>query len=103
MKEADYIAALKEAKENLNNFYREELIKCPVCGKKSQRQKWTLEELKTIEEECGYPVHYRTYYQYSIVCPKCNKKTRIGSQLPKCPTFFILDSKVAPQWKGPLG
>lgn len=102
MKEADYIAALNEAKENLNNFYREELIKCHVCGKKSQRQKWTLETETQTEAEPGYPVSYRTYFSYRVVCPKCETKANLGSQPPKHEWVFkqkLIETKSLP-WGG---
>lgn len=101
MKEQDYLEELSRARENLRNFYKTQLIKCYTCGKKSQRQKWNLEEIVTTEEECGYPVHYRTYFEYIFVCPKCQKRFRYGNKKPDHWELYIFESKPAPEKKWP--
>lgn len=88
-KEQYLLKKIEDARKELIDFYKTELIKCYSCGKKSQRQKWFLQTYTQTEAECGYPVSYITYFSYEIICPKCNRISRMGSVEPKHSHLFI--------------
>lgn len=88
-KEDYYLEQLDKARKELEEFYRKEPIRCYVCQRRSQRQKWVLETYLQEEAESGYPVSYRTYYSYKTTCPRCNTAIDLGSEKPKHSMFFI--------------
>jgi hypothetical protein len=87
-KEDYYLEQLDKARKELEEFYQKELLKCPCCSRRSQRQKWALETYVQEEAESGYPISYRTYYSYKIVCPRCNTAIDL-KQKPVNSMFFI--------------
>ena len=88
-KEDYYLEQLDKARKELNGFYQKEFIRCCACKQRAQRQKWTLQTTTTREEDSGYPVSYTTYWEYSMLCPRCNTAIKLGSIKPKHDHFFI--------------
>lgn len=95
-KEKILIKNLQEAQSILDDYYRNQMIKCTKCEKISAKKKISLVHKSVEEEDCGYGGSYTHYDKGTwATCPKCGGEFKLDTVGPvryykehKCETTY---------------